>query len=673
MARTSRADARGQAAVALLLAGLAVTGWACGVRSALAASGAAGGTAPADSTGLLAQAAPSGTASPSVVGRGTPATQPDGAQVLEPGSGFTLRRVANPRYRSLGPAAAFLAHPLGTLVGSEYARARLTRRESGKAFSSMDWEVVAGRERGARDRQELWASGFSSAGYDQLRMLRLTSLHGPLEWSLGDVATPPVGMLPWIQRLRGGQLAHALPHGSDWRVLGGFVPTFTRGATSNTALASVLLDDLPLDHARLSLGLMGFGRRAPASSLSASADPDSLPGGGVAGLYAMRAVCGYGTVGATYMVQVHNLDGTLRTAGLQALEWTLSRPTLIAAVRDQIGTRNARQPGTERLSAASSHEGRANAQLQLFKGRAELHLAALSSAANDLDLGAQTVQLGTSGTIASTGWYAGFDFSWNRRAPLLDDERRISAQTGRVSERGDVVLLRVERDSDNLGRDQIHFTGEGSTTPLPGVRLSLEPRLDWQAGRLERELFSARLGWPLFGASARMNASLTLSSARSQGLHPELTEASVALSFAPRPRDRAAFEMRRFDESGTRSLEYTGSYDMQANLYSNPGGALTAQRSVTLTVTVSRADSASGVADALVSLDGKEFRFTDSEGVARFTNATPGSHVISVVERSLPTAQRVVGAATAFITIERGRTPEPVRFEIARPVRRVRF
>ena len=154
MARTSRTDARGQAAVALLLAGLAVTGWACGVRSALAASGAAGGTAPADSTGLLAQAAPSGTASPSVVGRGTPATQPDGAQELEPGSGFTLRRVANPRYRSLGPAAAFLAHPLGTLVGSEYARARLTRRESGKAFSSMDWEVVAGRERGAQNRLE---------------------------------------------------------------------------------------------------------------------------------------------------------------------------------------------------------------------------------------------------------------------------------------------------------------------------------------------------------------------------------------------------------------------------------------------------------------------------------------------------------------------------------------
>ena len=671
MARTARTDARGPAAVAALLLGLAA---ACsiGVRSACAQD-LSGPPAPADSSALLAQAVGSGTAAPSIGGGPRPVVSSDGTQALEPGIGFTLRRIVNPRFRGLVPGAVLITPPLGRFVGTEYARAQLTHRSSGTAMRSTDWEIVAGRERGERHRFELQASGFTSTDFDQIRMLRLTSLQGPLEWSLGDVSAQPVGMLPWIQRLRGGLVAHALRHGSDWRVLGGIVPTLTHGVTPNTALASVMLDDLPLQNATLSLGLVGFGRRAPASGVAGFADPDSLSGGGAAALYAMRVAAGYGTVGATYMLQAHNLDGAIRPAGLQVLEWTLSRPTLVASVRDQIGTRNARQPGTERLSATASHEGRANAQLQLLKGRAEVHLAALTSAANDLDLAAQTVQVGTSGTLGSSGWYSGFDFSWNRRAPLHTDERRISAQTGRVSEHGNTVLLRVERDADNLGRDQIQFTGEGSMSPLPGLRLSLEPRLDWRSRRLERELVSARLGWPLFGASARMNASLTMSSSRAEGFRRELTEASVALSFAPRLRDRAAFEVRRYDESGTRSLEYTGSYDMQANMYSNPVGVPTAQRTGTLTVTVARADSAGGVADALVSLDGKEFRFTDTEGVARFTNVTPGSHLISVVERSLPASQRVVGAATAFITIERGRTPEPVRFEIARPVRRVRF
>jgi hypothetical protein len=189
----------------------------------------------------------------------------------------------------------------------------------------------------------------------------------------------------------------------------------------------------------------------------------------------------------------------------------------------------------------------------------------------------------------------------------------------------------------------------------------------------DRALCSARFDWPLVIPSIRMSASVMVSSARDRGFRSELSEASMGLSFSPRPHDRATFEARQYEESGTRSFETTGSYDLLANRYSSPAGSPGAQRTGMLVVTVVRADSASGVPDALVSLDGKEFRFTDGDGVARFPNTEPGSHVVSVVERSLPAAQRVVGAATAFITIERGRAPDPVRFEIARPVRRVRF
>ena len=673
MAVPARTNARGRTALALLIAAL-LAGSPLAARPSRAAGEPLGPSlpAPADSTVLLAQATMSGSAAPGVRVGGRPAAAPEGTQALEPGSGFTVRRVANPRFRvPVLPEA--LARPLGALVGSQYARARLTRHESGPVSSSSDWEIVAGRDRGARQQLEIWAQGFSSAAYDQIRLLRVSSQHGPLAWSLGDVSTQPVGMLPWIQRLRGGLIASALPRGSDWRLLGGVVPTLTHGVAPNTALATLLVDDLPIQKGALSFGVMGFGRRAPQQGGLAGVNPDSLAGGGAAALYAARIASPYGEVRTTFMAQLHNLDGPFSPAGLQALQWSLDRHTISATVRDQIGTRNARQPGSERLSQAPSHEGSANAQLRLAGGRAEMHLAALTSSGGDAALAAQTAQLGASGSLGGSGWYSGLDFTWNRRAPLYTDERRIALQTGRVSERGDAVLVRVERNADNSGRDQMRLTGDASVMPLPGVRVSIEPMFDWQEHHFDRGMLSTRVGWPLFGPSARMNATFSLSSARSAGFRAELSEASLSLSFAPRSRDRGVIEARRYEESGVRSLDYSSSYDFLADMYASPPGALTSQNTGTLEVTVVRADSASGVPDALVSLDGKEFRFTDGDGVARFTNTQPGSHVVSVVERSLPTAHKVVGAATVFVTIERGRTPEPVRFEIARPVRRVRF
>lgn len=674
MAVPARTDARGRTALALLIAA-ALAGSPLTARPARAAGEPMGPPvpAPADSAVLLAQAAESATATPGVRVGGQPAATPDGTQAIEPGSGLVVRRVANPRFRAPALAQALLARPLGTLVGSQYARARLTRHESGPVSSSTDWEIVAGRDRGARQQLEVWAQGYSSPAYDQIRLLRLSSQHGPLAWSLGDVTTQPVGMLPWIQRLRGGLIAKALPRGSDWRLLGGVVPTLTHGVTPSTALATLLVDDLPIEKGALSFGVMGFGRRAPQQGGLAGVNPDSLAGGGGAALYAARIASPIGDVRTTFMAQLHTLDGPISLAGLQALQWSLERHTISATVRDEVGTRNARQPGSERLSQAPSHEGSASAQLRLAGGRAEMHLAALTSSGGDASLAAQTAQVGASGSLGGRGWYSGLDFTWNRRAPLYTDERRIAVQTGTVTERGDAVLVRVERNADNLGRDQVRWAAAGSTTPLPGVRVSIEPMFDWQEHRFDRGMLSARLGWPLFGPSARMNASFSVSSARSSGFRSQLSEAALSLTFAPRSRDRGLVEARRYEESGVRSFEYTGSYDYLADMYASPPGALTASNTGTLAVTVVRADSATGVPDALVSLDGKEFRFTDGDGVARFTNTPPGSHVVAVVERSLPTAHKVVGASTVFVTIERGRTPEPVRFEIARPVRRVRF
>ncbi len=371
------------------------------------------------------------------------------------------------------------------------------------------------------------------------------------------------------------------------------------------------------------------------------------------------------------MAELHDLDGGAALAGLQAFDWTLNRPAVVASIRDQVGTRNARQPGTERLTAAPSHEARMSVQVRLPGAHTELHVAGLSSSASDVDPGAQTLQGGLSGNLGRSPWYSGLDFSWNRRAPLLDDERHLAVQTGCVSERGS-LLMRLERNDDNRGRDQLQFGGDASIGLAASLRVSLQPRLDWEGGRFDRSTIATRLGWSPFASSVRVNATVALSSARALGFHNEFSEATLALAFAPRPRDRAGLEARRYEEAGVRSYEYTGSYDLQSNLYSNPATPAS-QPEGTITVTVAGADSARGVPDVLGSLDGKEFRFTDGDGVARFMNTPPGSHVLSIVERSLPSAQRVVGSATVFVTVERGRAPEPIRFEIARPVRRVRF
>jgi hypothetical protein len=637
-----------------------------------AANGLEGPPAPADTT-LLAQAE-SGTASAGVrSGTPPPAAAPAGDATGESSTGFTVRRVANPAYRALTAPVAAIGHPLGTLIGSQYARAQVTRRLSGPDGGSLDWEVAAGRQRGTRSGLEVWAQGYSSPQYDQLRMLRLSALQGPVEWSLGDVAAQPIGTLPWIQRLRGGSLIHALPRGSDWRLLGGVVPTLSHNVTPNTALASFLVEGLPMEGGAFAWGLMGFGRRAATAPAGIAVDPDSLAGGGGAALYSAHVAAPVGDVSTTFMAQLHNLNGNLAPAGIEAIDWLFRRRTVMIAMRDQVGTSNARQPGTDRLSVAPAHEGRLNAQLRTSDGRAELHVAGLASSGETSDLAAREVQAGLSGNLGTSGWYAGYDFTWDRRAPVLADERRMAIQTGRVSARGNSVLLRVERDADNLGRDQIEFTGEAAATPAAGVRFALEPRAEWQAQQLDRGMCSARVGWPLPGPAVRMNASVTVSAERASGFRGELAEATLSLSIAPRPRDRALVEARRYEESGVRTTEYAAGYDLQSDLYSNPASTLADQRNGTLVVTVARSDSSSGVPDVLVSLDGKDFRFTDSEGVARFTDAAAGSHVLSIVERSLPANYKVVGSATVFITIERGRTPEPVRFEVGRPVRKVSF
>jgi hypothetical protein len=119
-------------------------------------------------------------------------------------------------------------------------------------------------------------------------------------------------------------------------------------------------------------------------------------------------------------------------------------------------------------------------------------------------------------------------------------------------------------------------------------------------------------------------------------------------------------------------MEYGASYDVQFERFAalRRGGAAD---SGTVIVQVVRDGNRSGIPDVLVSLDGNELRFTDADGVARFDRVAPGIHLVAVEEGSLPAHHQVVGAARAFVQVERGLMPAPVAFPVARPERRRTF
>jgi len=131
--------------------------------------------------------------------------------------------------------------------------------------------------------------------------------------------------------------------------------------------------------------------------------------------------------------------------------------------------------------------------------------------------------------------------------------------------------------------------------------------------------------------------------------------------------------VRRLGESGRSTYETTASYDLSAQRYEALRGARLNREEGLITVRVVHRGDQAGVADVLVMLDGKESRFTDASGVAHFERVAPGSHLVSVEERSLPAQQMLTAAGRVFVTVERGRDTDTIVFEIARPERRTKF
>jgi hypothetical protein len=250
----------------------------------------------------------------------------------------------------------------------------------------------------------------------------------------------------------------------------------------------------------------------------------------------------------------------------------------------------------------------------------------------------------------------------------------MSFSIGDVSSGGVAVLFRGERSVIDGGRDALQLANETSMALPRGGRIEVEPRASWEERQFSQALLTTRVSWPLPWLASRLSGGLAVGAQRDGGFRTGVREAEIGLSFAPRPRDRGDVEARRLDEGGSAQYEYTTSYDLQASRYeSATGGFLSRRDSSRVIVRVMRSGNHTGVEEALVSLDGRELRFTNADGIAYFDHVTPGVHVVSLEARSLPVPYQVTSSTRVFVTVERGRVPDPVSFEIARPARRQVF
>jgi hypothetical protein len=639
--------------------------------------------ASAPERGVFAGGAPADSASAATAG-GAPlllATTPSAADAVASwgaasasGTGFTVRRVVNPRYRPPLTASG-LAGPAttGALSALDHAHAQVVNRGAGPTLT-REWEFAAGRAYRGERAFELSAAGATRDQASGLRQMRLDARDTGWQGSVGDVPPLSLGGVASLQRLRGALLHVDLPGGGVAHALGGGETPLPGITPRKLRLGGAALEERPFDEATVSASFLGFARGVAPHGAGVPADPDSMGGAGGVATFGIRAPLAASHVAFAVSGGYHNLDGERGLTARQALDWNLATPLVALALHDERASRRARIVGTETFLAAPRAEDRWNAQLRGGQGRLESHFTGVLRDGGDSSLAAHTVQLGGSGNLGASAWYAGIDHTWDRRGAPGIGERRLSVSLGNMGAGGVSTLLRADRTGDDAGRTSLALADETSL-PLPrGGRVDVEPRGLWTERRFGDALVTTRLSWPMRPLSGRLTGALAVGASRDEGFRGRVREAELGFAFVPRPRDLGNVDVRRVSENGTTQYEYTAAYDVQAARYESAGGGFLARRdSNRVVVHVLRAGNRSGVGDALVSLDGKELRFTDADGLATFDRVAPGVHVVAIEERSLPVPYRVSSSTRVFVTVERGRLPDPVEFEIARPAKRQVF
>src|SRR4029453_13538217 len=237
---------------------------------------------------------------------------------------------------------------------------------------------------------------------------------------------------------------------------------------------------------------------------------------------------------------------------------------------------------------------------------------------------------------------------------------------------GHALTTRLERSS---------FTGRAAVTTVAangafslghGRGIDLEPKLSWDSARLRDAEGTMRWSLPLLRASARFGGALSLGGSRDLGFRGVLHEASVSLTWQPGGRDLGEVEVRRLDSGAGPSLEAIAGYETSFQRRESPP-LLAARDSGRVIVRVLQSGDRAPMANALISLDGRDLRFTDDQGFVRFDGVAPGVHVVSIEERPLPQSYQVVDGGRVFFPVQRGVPTPAILFRVGRPERKTRF
>jgi hypothetical protein len=589
--------------------------------------------------------------------------------------GFTLRRVPNPNYRPPRASSPALASgTVNTLRAVDHARVQMSRRGEGTPNPLSEWEVSIGEQYRGNRAIEVLASLSQDRRGTFLRGARLSGVNGPLQLTAGDVTPVVLQGMATLHRMRGGAVLHEPRLGPSIRVMGG-VPTPIPGFESRSiGVGAALVDRLEVEGSTLSFGAIGFGQGPALPTLQGSLDPDSASGGGGEAFFGVRTPVANGVLGLAIAGGFHDLDGTGSLTARHTIDWQMHGPTFSVQLRDHRATPRSRLIGMDQLRQAPTREDLWSIRLRALEGRGETHFTGAVRDGGDPSLETRTVTAGASGGWGRSAWYSGLDFTWDYRALTGIGERRTSLHTGRASRGGHAIVLRVQRNSNDIGGSALQASGEAMLALVHGLRLSLEPRVSWAGANLQDTHFETRLSLPLPLLGARALAGMSLGAGRETGFQTEVRQAELALSLVPRARDRGELEVRRMSEGPRDSYDYSAVYSMETARYDSPTGSwLTRADSGRVVVRVVRSGNLTGVPNVLVSLDNTELRFTDEDGYVIFERTPPGIHVVAIEERSLPENHEVVRAARAFVTVESGRIPDPVLFEIGRPSRRTTF
>ena len=568
---------------------------------------------------------------------------------------LVVRRAPNPHYRaatSVPVVAARLATQRAS--GLDHVFVRGSGRGLGLPGGAGDGEILLERSFQGDDRVSLGAYGAASSGNWRWREMRFEARRRDWSGCLGDVR-------PWtpdptlsLRLVRGAFVRHEWRGGGAASILAGAPsPDLTNGGPRVLAGG---VEDIPTSGSHLAAAAAGFLWSGASAWTATMSEESPLLGG---------------SARTSFSFQRHDLARRGASAASLGFDWHVLRTGYALTLSQRLASGRSLLLTVEPPVPAPERETALDGQVRFWRGRAETHASLTDIAGGDLARTWRSRQLGASTQLGGLAWYVSAHASWDRPGLAPATLSRVAGTIGRAGASGSPLLVRLTRTAAAGTETSWELSGQWSRAMGAGARFAVGPEATWRARALECAGLAVSASQPLPWPGARLTARLRLDAERDRDFRPRAGEASLAVALRPRPRDRWEAEVRRNDAEGLSGYEMTTSYDFERARYAAAPG--TSRRGpADVTVRVLRGDG-TGVEGVLVTLDGKDLRFTDRAGEAVFESVTPGLHELFVEERTLPAAFRVLGPTRRLISIERGRAPEPARFEIGRAERRTKF